>query len=86
MNYFDYYLQVLDLCLLHYFCHLIVSTSFFKKLLTKRNLTSPLLNYVKGITSRFGVAIQVLPSEIGEYFSSFSITVVVVVFIQIFIL
>ena len=39
---------------------------------------------VKGNTSRFGSAIQVLPSDIGEYFSSYCITVVVVVFIFLF--
>ena len=39
------------------------------------------MNYLKGNTSRFGFAIQVLPSDIGEYFSSFFITVVAVVFI-----
>ena len=41
------------------------STSvFLKKLLTKRNENSPLLNYVKSNTSRFGFAIKVLPSDI----------------------
>ena len=53
--------------------------------LNKKKLTSPLLNYIKGNTSRFGSAIQVLPSDIGKYFSSFLITAVVVVFISIFI-
>ena len=33
---------------------------------------------------RFGSAIQVLPSDIGKYFSSFLITAVVVVFISMF--
>ena len=43
-------------------------------------------------TSRFGITIQVLPSEkileyfIGEYFNSLLITIVVVVFFSIFIL
>ena len=65
------------------------STSFktkTKKLLTKRNETSSLLNYVKGNTSRFGFAIQVLPSDILEYFRSFFIIVAVVFFIYIHIL
>ena len=44
----------------------------------------PILYRVKGNTPRFGFALQVLPSDIGEYFSSFFITVVVVVFISIF--
>ena len=52
------------------------SIHHFSKLLTKRNVSSALLNYVKGNTSRFGSAIQVLPPDIGECFSSFSITVV----------
>ena len=34
----------------------------------------------------FGSSIQVLPSDIGEYFSSFFIAVVVVAFISIYIL
>ena len=46
--------------------------------MTKRNYTSPLLNYAKGNTSRFGFAMQVLPSDILEYFKSFFITVAVV--------
>ena len=37
-----------------------------------------------GNTSRFGSAIQVLPSDIGKYFSLFLITTVVVVFISMF--
>ena len=44
----------------------------------------PILYRVKGNTPRFGFALQVLPSDIGEYFSSFFSTVVVVVFISIF--
>ena len=48
--------------------------------------TSTLLNYVKGNTSRFGFAIQVLPSDILEYFRSFFITVAVVVSIYILLL
>ena len=44
----------------------------------------PILYRVKGNTPRFGFALQALPSDIGEYFSSFFITVVVVVFISIF--
>ena len=38
------------------------------------------------LTSRFDSAIQVLPSDIGEYLSSFVSAVLVVVFISIFIL
>ena len=56
------------------------------KLLTKRNETSPLLNHVKGNASRFSSVIQVLTSDIGNtYFSSFLITVVLVVYISMFI-
>ena len=85
---------MLDFCLLHYllttdseamthhkYHH---SIHYFSKLLTKKNETSPLLNYLKSNTSKFGSAIQVLPSDIGEYFSSFFNAVVVVVFISIF--
>ena len=43
------------------------------------------MNHIKGNTSRFGSAIQVLPSDIGKYLSSFLITAVVVVFISMFI-
>ena len=39
--------------------------------------------FFKGNTSRFGFAIQVLPSDILGYFGSFFITVVVVVSIYI---
>ena len=56
----------------------------FLKRLAKSNQTSPLLNYIKGNTSRFGSAIQVLPSDTGKYFSLFLITAVVVVFISMF--
>ena len=55
------------------------------KTFNKKKLASPLLNYIKDNTSRFGSAIQVLPSDIGKYFSSFLITAAVVVFISIFI-
>ena len=37
---------------------------------------------VKGKTSRFGSAIQVLPPDIGEYFSSFFITTVFIYILQ----
>ena len=40
------------------------------------------MNHIKGNTSRFGSAIQVLPSDIGKYLSSFLITAVVVVSIS----
>ena len=67
---------MLDFCLLHcllttdseamtlHECHHAIY--YFSKLLTN--------------TSRFGSAIQVLPSDIGEYLSSFFNAVVVVVF------
>ena len=86
---------MLDFCLLHYFlscgseamrlqkCH--HSIHYFTKLLTK-NQTSPLLNHLNGNTSRFGSAIQLLPSDIGEYLSSLFNAIVVVVFISIFVL
>ena len=47
-------------------------------------LLSPLLNHIKGNTSSFGSAIQVLPSDIRKYFSSFLITAVAVVFISVY--
>ena len=60
---------------------------FFKKkrAFNKRNYTSPLLNHIKGNTSSFGSAIQVLPSDIRKYSSSILITAVAVVFISVFI-
>ena len=60
--------------------------TLFLKTFNKKNRNSLLLNYLKGNTSRFGSAIQVLPCDIGEYLSSFFNPVVVVVFISIFIL
>ena len=47
-------LHLLDLCLLHY-------TSFFK---TKKHKLVFYMIFVKGNTSRFGSAIQVLPSDV----------------------
>ena len=38
-----------------------------------------MLNYFKGNTSRFGSAIQVLPSDFGEYLNAFFNTIVEVV-------
>ena len=59
---------------------------FFLKLLTQRYKLSPLLNHIKGNTSRFGSAIQLLPSYIGKYFCSYLVLLtVVVVFISMFI-
>ena len=55
---------------------------FLKLLTKKKKFASPSLNHIKGNTSRFGSAIQVLPSDIGKYFSSFLITAVVFVFIS----
>ena len=85
---------MLDFCLLHYLLsshseaitlHKVYhSIHHFSKLLTKKKQTKLVLYWIKGNTSRFGSAIQVLPSDIGEYFSSFFIPVVVV-FISIFI-
>ena len=69
---------MLDFCLLHY---LLSSDS---EAMTHYSI-HPLLNYLKGNTSAFGSAIQVLPSDIREYLSSF-FNSVVVVFISIFIL
>ena len=43
------------------------------------------MNHIKGNTSRFGSAIQVLPSDIRKYFSSFLIAAIAVVFISMFI-
>ena len=42
------------------------------------------MNNIKGNTSRFGSSIQVLPSDIRKYFSSFLTTAVAVVFISMF--
>ena len=50
-------------------------------------IKSPLLHYVKGNNSRFGCAIQVLPSDITEYFNlSFIIVVVVFIIFDLFFL
>ena len=57
----------------------------FFKTFNKRNQTNPLLNHIIGNTSRFGSAIQVLPSDIRKYFSSFLITAVAVASIFMFI-
>ena len=64
-----------------------LDTSFFfkKRTFNKRNKTSPLLNHIKGNTSSFVSAIQVLASDIRKYFSSLLITAVAVVFISVFI-
>ena len=81
-------LHLLDFCLLHYLLSSDskamakvskLHTSFFK---TKKNKLVFYIIFVKGNTSRFGSAIQVLPSDIGKYFSSFLITAVVFVFIS----
>ena len=56
---------------------------FFK--FNKRNQTSPLLIHIKGDTSKFGPAMQVLPFDITKYFRPFLITAVAVVFISMFI-
>ena len=55
----------------------------YLKFLITRNINSPLLHYVKGI-SRFGSVMQLFPSDIKEYFKLSLVTVVVVVFISIF--
>ena len=58
---------------------------FFFKTFNKRKQTSPFLNHIQGNTCRFGCAIEVLPSDIRKYFSSFLITAVAVVSISMFI-
>ena len=56
------------------------------KLLTQRNQGGPLLNHTKDNTSKFSSAIQGLPSDIGNTYSSpFLITAVLVVYVSIFI-
>ena len=56
------------------------------KLLTKRNQSGHLLNHTKGNTFKFSSAIQGLPSDIGNTYSSpFLITAVLVVYVSIFI-
>ena len=75
MNDFNYSLYLLNSCLLHYLLSS-DNAKHFKKLsslhtsvfktFNKKKLTSPLLNYMKGNTSRFGSAIQLLPSDIGK--------------------
>ena len=76
-------LDLLDFCLLHYLLSSDskamakvskLHTSFFK---TKKNKLVFYIIFDKGNTSRFGSAIQVLPSE---YFDSRFITVIVVIF------
>ena len=79
------------MCQISVYCTIFLScdsTSFFLKenLSTKRNYTSPLLNYVRGNASGFGFAIWVLPSDILEYFRSFFVTAAVLVSIYILIL
>ena len=54
------------------------------KTFSKKKLASPWLYYVKSNTSRFGSAIQVFASDIGEYCKLSFTTFVVVVFISIF--
>ena len=56
---------------------------YFIKLLTK-NQTSPLLNYLKGNTSRSGSTREALLPDIGQYWSSLFHVIVVVAFISIF--
>ena len=75
-TYFSYQTQLPDFCLLHYsdiishysngICFLQCHHSFYH-IFKKRNSTSPLMNESKGNTSRFGSAIQVLPSW-NKYF------------------
>ena len=69
-DHFSYYLHLLDFCLLHYLLSSDskamakvskLHTSFFK---TKKNKLVFYIIFVKGNTSRFGSAIQVLPSDI----------------------
>ena len=82
---------MLDFCLLHYLlssdseamtlykCH--YSIHYFLETFNKKTKLVLYWIILKGNTSSFGSAIQVLPSDIGEYLSSFFNPVVVVVFI-----
>ena len=58
-----------------------IHTSYFKTFYKKE-----LVFYVKFNTSSFGLAIQVLPSDMENTFGSHFMTVIVVVFIFIFML
>ena len=79
---------MLDFCLLHYLlssdseamtlykCH--YSIHYFLETFNKKTKLVLYWIILKGNTSRFGSAIQVLPSDIGEYLSSFFNPVAVV--------
>ena len=85
---------MLDFCLLHYLlssdseamtlykCH--YSIHYSLKTFNKKTKLVLYWIILKGNTSRFGSAIQVLPSDIGEYLSPLFNHVVVVVFIFLF--
>ena len=81
-NYCNYWLHMLDFCLLHYLSSSDSEAMTFKK----RNKLVLYWIILKGNTSRLGSATQVLPFDIGEYLSSFFDPVVVVAFVFIFIL
>ena len=69
-------------------CHHLIHLFFFflKKLLTKETKLVLYWIILRVIhTSRFGSAMQVLPSDIRKYFSSFLITAAAVVLISMFI-
>ena len=85
---------MLDFCLLHYLLSpdsdndtLSVPSlhTLFLKIFNKKTKLVLYGIILKGNASRFGCAIQVLPSDIGEYLSSF-FNLVVVIAIFIFIL
>ena len=61
---------------IHHFTKLLTKKKKKKK---KKKKTKLVLYWIKGNNSRFGSAIHVLPSDIGKYFSSFFIPVVVVI-------
>ena len=79
---------MLDFCLLHYLlssdsevmtlykCH--YSIHYFLETFNKKTKLVFYWIILKGNTSSFGSAIQVLPSDIGEYLSSFFNPIVVV--------
>ena len=83
---------MLDFCFLYYLLSsdseamtLYVSSlhTLFLKTFNKKTKIVPYWIILKGNTSRSGCAIQVLPSDIGEYLGSFFNPIVIVVFILI---
>ena len=74
---------MVDFCLQHY---LLLPDSEAMTLYKCHHSHTLFYKTFKGNISRFGFAIQVLPSDIGEYLSSFFNAIVVVILISIFIL